>query len=84
VEIFLNSKTPAIPMLPLSLSHTPISTLVRTAVSVRKSYIMKCLVDNMAKGDSHMAKNVAKESCCIAPTLSGSATPFIVKTTVFN
>jgi hypothetical protein len=23
----------------------------------------------MAKGDSHMAKNVAKESCCIAPTL---------------
>jgi hypothetical protein len=24
----------------------------------------------MAKGDSHMAKNVAKESCCVAPTLS--------------
>jgi hypothetical protein len=23
----------------------------------------------MAKGDSHMEKNVAKESCCIAPTL---------------
>jgi hypothetical protein len=23
----------------------------------------------MAKGDTHMAKNVAKESCCIAPTL---------------
>jgi hypothetical protein len=25
----------------------------------------------MAKGDSHMAKNVAKESGCIAPTLHG-------------
>jgi hypothetical protein len=32
-------------MLLLALSHTPISTI---ALSVRKSYIMKCLVDNMA------------------------------------
>jgi hypothetical protein len=29
----------------------------------------------MAKGDYHMAKNVAKESCCIAPTLHTSRSP---------